>query len=257
MAVLEVEVNEDGSIGKLPDQVQKFLDDKYREAFGKGAAKAAAEAQTQLQREIDKIKRTGGGDATLAEKASNLEAELSALKEQEAIRAKDFDEAKRLIAERHQKDLDAKAADIAARDKEIARRTERIKQLVTSDIKIAALKHGAREESLAELDVLLSRRVGLNDELLSFVADAEGKPALDKDGNPVTIEGLVQQYLTDHPHHKAAASGRGGRAAGGRSLAGDTGDGSEFAAAVDLVAQKPSVNSVADAFKRMGERKSA
>ena len=43
MAVLEVPLNEDGTIGTLPEPLQKLIDARYSEAFGKGAAKAAAE----------------------------------------------------------------------------------------------------------------------------------------------------------------------------------------------------------------------
>jgi hypothetical protein len=257
---LEVEVREDGVVeaGSLPEPLRKLFQAEFDRAYGKGSAKAAEEAKKQLESEVAKIReeaKKNTGDPVLAEKAKNLEIELSKLREAEAESKKDFAEAQRLRDERHANELKDRDDKVTKSQQEVERRTGRIRELVTSEIRIAAQRHGARNESLNELDLLLRQRIGLNDDLQAFVADDKdpGKPALDKDGKPISIDGLVQQYLTDHPHHKAAPGGRGGGAAGGRSLAGDKGDGKsdEWSGAVDQVAQDPSLTNVSKAVGQM------
>jgi hypothetical protein len=65
--------------------------------------------------------------------------------------------------------------------------------------------------------MLLGADLDLDADLMPFVKGADGKPAADKDGKPVTIEGLVKAYLDTHPHHRAATTGTGGGARGGAS----------------------------------------
>jgi len=263
MAKIEIDLPDDGTLDEnnLPEVLKKPFQAMFDKAFGKGAEKAAKEAKAQLEKEIDRVTKelkTAGGDPVLAEKAKSLELELSQLREAEATRTNNLQEAQRIRDERHAKEIEDRDGKVKAAQTEIERRTARIRELVTSEVRIAAQRHGARDESLDELDLLLSRRIGLNaDDLQAFVADDKdpSKPAVGADGKPVTIDGLVQQYLTDHPHHKAPAGGRGGGAAGGKSLAGDkTGEGGEFAAAVEKVAKNPTVASVAEAFSKIGTK---
>lgn len=251
MAVLEVALNEDGSIAKLPDQLQKLMDARISEAFGKGASKAAEEAKAQLEAERQKAKP----DHTTTEKLKTLEAELSKRQEADALREKDFAEAQRIRDERHLAELKAREDALESTKTEMARRDERIRQLAGSDIKLYASQAGARTESLAELETLLGARIGISADLRAFVRDATDptKPALDKDGKPVTVEGLVTSYLTDHPHHKAAPSGRGGGANGGRSLSGLPASGSAKDMAFLATQQAPTVDNLARAFALAGK----
>jgi hypothetical protein len=266
---LEIEVREDGVVeaSSMPEPLRKLFQAEFDRAYGKGSAKAAEEAKKQLETEVAKVReeaKKNSGDPVLAEKAKNLEIELSKLKEAEAESKKDFAEAQRLRDERHANELKDRDTLVTKAQQEVERRTGRIRELVTSEIRIAAQLHGARKESLGELDTLLGKRVDLNDNLEAFVvevdangnlvkgADGKNKPAVDKDGKPISIDGLVQQYLTDYPHHKAASGGRGGGASGGRSLAGDKGGKSdEWSGAVDQVAQDPSLTNVSRAVGQM------
>lgn len=244
MPKVEIEVGDDGKIGTLPEPLQKFFDSKFDEAFGKGKAKAAEEAKGQ------------GADPVTIEKLKAAELENSKLKEAEAIRSKNYEEAERLRNERHANELKERDEKLAATTAEVTRRTQRIEQLSRSEIRIAAIAAGARQESLGELEALLGTRIGLDDALQAFVRDAKdaGKPLLDKDQKPVSIEGFVTQYLTDHPHHKAAPGGRGGGAQGGRSFTTPppSGADAEKANAIAEVERNPSVANVARAFSRIG-----
>lgn len=264
---LEIEVRDkDGvlEMSSVPEALRNVLQTEFDRAYGKGAAKAGEEAKKQLETAVEQARKeakAAGGDPVLAERAKNLERELSQLKEAEAVRNNQHEEAQRLREERHAKELEDIRRSVTERDQEIERRTKRISELVTSDIRIAAIKHGAREQSLGELDMLLRGRIGLDKDLKAYVKDEKDpeKPAVGTDGKtPVTIDGLVQQYLTDHPHHKAAAVGRGGGAQGGSSLAGGKGaDRGEFGASVDRVASNPTVANAADAIAKMGQRKAS
>lgn len=256
---LEIDVRDDGvlEMSSVPEALRPILEKEFNRAFGKGAAKAGEEARQQMEREIAKVRedvKKNGGDPVLAEKARNLEQELSKLKEEDAIRQQNWQEAQRLRDERHQNELADVAKRVTEREQEIERRTARIRELVTTDIHRAAMKHGAREQSLNELETLLKGRIGLDADLKAYVKDEQDpeKPAVGTDGKtPVTIDGLVQQYLTDHPHHKAAPAGRGGGAGGGASLAGNKGNVTEFTQAVERAAQSPTVPNIADAISKI------
>lgn len=257
---LEIDIRDNDGVvemSSLPESLRPIWQKELDRMYGKGAAKAGEEARKQMESEIAKVREDAkkhGADPVLAEKAKNLEQELSKLKEDEAIRTQNWQEAQRLRDERHANELAEVRKGLTEREKEIERRTARISELVTSDIRLAAQRHGAREQSLAELDMLLRGKIGLDKDLQAYVKDEQDpeKPAVGTDGKtPVTIDGLVQQYLTDHPHHKAAPAGRGGGAGGGASLAGNKGNVTEFAQAVERAAQSPTVPNIADAISKI------
>lgn len=242
---LKVEVNDDGSIGTLPPELQKFLDKRIKQSYADAHDKALATLRDE---------RTARPDPVEIEKAKALEMEVSKLKEAEALREKNYQEAQRIREERHAAELAEKAAALDATAKEVARRTARIQELAQREIRAAAVAAGARKESLDELELLLGGQLGLDDALQVFVKDTQdaGKARLDKDGKPVSIEGFVTQYLTDHPHHKAAPSGRGGGATGGRSLSGQTGAATEKSSALAELERNPTIRAVGDALKTIG-----
>jgi hypothetical protein len=257
-----LEIRDDGvlEMSTLPEEARKALQAEFDRAYGKGAAKAADEAKKQLETEIARVRdeaRKAGADPSKDEKLKNLEGELSRVKEDQALRDKNFEEAQRLRDERHAKELAEREEKLKVGQTELERRTSVIRKFATSEIRVAASKHGAREESFDELELLLGRRIGLNEETLeAFVSDLTDttKPALGKDGKPLTIDGLVLEYLADHPHHKAAPAGRGGGATGGRSLAGHQNDkAGEWAGEVEKVAQDPSIANVTSAVAKMRE----
>ena len=241
MPVIELEVGEDGSIAKVPEPVQKLID----KAFGKAKAEALDEA------------RKASANPVELERIKSIESENSRLKEAEAKRKGENAEAEKIRNERHAAELADRDDKLKRAADEVSRRTQRLTELVSKEIRAVAMAAGARKESLDELEVLLGGRIGLDDALQVFVKDAKdvGKAALDKDGKPVGVEGFVTQYLTDHPHHKAKPDGRGGGAGGGRSLSGSSLTGLEADKAADLeeVARNPNVNNVARAFARIGK----
>lgn len=201
MGKLEIEIADDGAIGTLPDPVQKFLDKKINEAHTRAYAKAADEARRQV------------GDPVDRERLRQLEEEQKQRQIQDLEREKKYEEAAKLRDAKWQQDLSVK-------DQEIARRETRLRQSLRAEIRAAAVRAKARDESLEELETILSGRLDLDADLQPFVKGDDGKPAIDtKTGAPVTIEGLVSSYLDSHLHHRAAPSGTGGGARGGASYA--------------------------------------
>lgn len=247
-----VEIGDDGKPVKVPGEVQRLID----AAFGQGRAKATDEAAVKLKDEIDKLKRGGDLSAVERERLKTLEADHSRTLEELARAKNDNVEADRIRTERHKQELAERDEKVKAKDAEVEKRTSRIRELLGKEIRAIATAEGARKESLDELELLLGHRIGLDDALQAFVKDAKdaGKAALEADGKtPVTVEGLVRQYLTDHPHHRSAASGRGGGGRGGRSGTGETGTTGEKAVALADLERNPSVSAVAAALRHAGK----
>lgn len=207
MPVVEIEIGDDGSIGKLPDPVQKFFDKRFEEAYRKGADKTER-ALSPLTVDPVEMERLRTRDKALAE------VEL-----REAERQKEYDKARQLHAEAAEK---AKAEAVKAVEQKRQAAVDRLRESLTRTIKATAKALGARDESLPELERLLGAEVDLDDDLNEFVRDASDpkKPRLTDKGEKVTIEGLVADYLKTHPHHIAAAPVKGGKAPGGATLAG-------------------------------------
>lgn len=251
MPSIEVLVGDDGKIEKVPAEIQKLID----RAFGQGQAKAADEAAEKTKAEIERLKKAGDISPAERERLRTLEVDLSKAREDLALRDKNYEEAQKIRDARHAADLADRDGKVKATEAELEKRTGRIRDLLGKEIRAIATAEGARKESLDELEVLLGGRIGLDDALQAVVKDAKdaGKTALDKDGQPVTVEGLVKQYLTDHPHHRAGTPGRGGGAGGGRSTVGATGATGEKAHAFDALERNPSVASVAAAFAHVGK----
>lgn len=227
MPVLEVEIGDDGGIKTLPEPLQKFLDKRIDEAYKKGADKTEKALSPHLADpvEIEQLRQR-------AKKADELEIGVLERDKryEEALALRDKNNAEKIEAER--KRTEAAVA--------------RVKAAVTKSIRAAAATHGARAESLDELERLLGAEVDLDDTLAEYVKDAEGKPRVDADGKRLSIEGLVAEYLKTHPHHVAAAPVKGGKAPGGATRAGhppQTGDARSDARA--RVADDPSTANVA------------
>lgn len=273
MAKVEIEIDDaTGAIGTLPEPVQKMFDSKFKEAFGKGAEKSAKEAQAQIAAEVAKARAEVlaiGGDPAAAEKVKNLEQELSKRQEADALRDKNFEEAQRLRDERHAKEraeLEKKAQEVSELSQaEIAKRDARLRANVRTDIKAEAVKANTRDASIEEVCELLEKFVGLDDDLQPIVKADEFRKRfteskLGEDGKAVSIEGLVAEYLAMKPHHKAPVSGKGGGARGGFSISGTgaaRGKDAEFEAAMDAVAERPTIASAAAVIGRLRQRQAS
>lgn len=216
MAVLNIEVGDDGKItGELPDALKSHIssqleislkakerelsDKAFNEGFAKGNAKKAEELKPHL---VDPAER---------ERLKTLEKENEAMKIADLERDKKYEEANKIREERHAKEL-------AAGQEAISKRDGKLRNGARSEIKAAALKYGARDESLNELAILLGGEVDFDDQLEPFVKGADGKPAVDAKGQPVTIEGRVRAYLDANRHHVKGPGGVGGGAGGGASF---------------------------------------
>lgn len=232
MPVIEVEVGEDGGIGKLPDPLQKFLDKRIDEAYRKGADKTER-ALSPLTVDPVEMERLRTRDKALAD------VEL-----REAERQKEYEKARQLRDEAAQKE---KADAIKAEKANTQKAIDRVRQTLGKSIRAAAAAQGARAESLDELERLLGAEVDLDDDLNEFVRDASDpkKVRVNDKGEAVTIEGLVADYLKTHPHHVKAEPVQGGGARGGATLAGRpaiTGDARSVARA--RVADDPSTANI-------------
>lgn len=212
MPTLQIEVGDDGKIaGDLPDalktHVQAQIDatrkevsqKAFDEGFQKGNAKKADELKPHL---IDPAER---------ERLKTLEQENEKLKIADLERDKKYEEANKIREDRHNKEL-------AEKNEAITKREGKLRGGVKSEIKAAALKYGARDESLEELASILGGEIHFDDQLEPFVKGADGKPAVDSKNQPLTIEGRVRAYLDSHRHHIKGPGGVGGGAPGGASL---------------------------------------
>lgn len=184
-AALTVPLNADGTIAQLPEALQKHLDGIVSKRLRE-----------------DRERRTKTPDPVEHEKLATLEQELEAFRIRDAEAQKKYDEALGIREKRQQDEREKYQA-------EIDRRTERIKRSVRAEIQSAALKAGARDESLDELADLLGGKVSLNDDLDPVVLGADGQP------DATGIDGMVARYLDSKPHHKRGTPGQSMAAAGG------------------------------------------
>jgi hypothetical protein len=244
MAEITIEIDEKGNIGKLPEPVQKFLDQRINEAFGKGAKKVEEELKPKLRSEADE------------ERLKLLAEENSRFKEEEARRKGEHEQAQKINDERVAAALKDRDDKLTAKEQEIVRRDDRLRKMLGSEIKSAAVAAGARDESLPELMKLLGADLDLDPTSLEpFVKGADGKPATGKDGKAIAIEGYVQQYLADHPHHLKRTPGRSGNASGGATLRGVKGGG-EVEETQAALAQNPNFHTLTAAVRASRTRAS-
>lgn len=186
--VLTVPVNDDGTIGALPELLQRKLDSSIAEAVRRARAKPEP-------------------SPVEAEELRQAKARLAEIEREKAERKGEYEKALKMREDDH-------AAEMAKAKAELERRTLRLREAAKADIRAAAAEHGARKESLAELEVLLSQRLTLDDETLTMrVLGEDGKPS------DLTVSALVKGYLDANQHHRAAPTGGGG-ARGGASYSG-------------------------------------
>jgi hypothetical protein len=146
---LAVPLNADGSIGTLPDPLQKFVDSRIRQA----------------------TQRAKAPDPVDSERLKTLEGELEQYRIKDAEAGKRYAEAIQIRDEREAKERERLQA-------ELTRRTDRLTQAARTEVKAEALRLGARDESLDELVALLGTRISLNDDLEVVVDGADSIAAL-------------------------------------------------------------------------------
>lgn len=234
-----IEVDEQGNIGTLPEPVQAFVNKAINEAFKRGAQKVEREMSS---RAIDPAER---------ERLLQAQADANLLREEIATRDKNFEEAARLREERFQRELDQREQTLKSKETEIGRRDARLRGMLGAEIRAAAVAAGARDESLPELQKLLGADLDLDENLEPFVKGEGNAPKLDKDGKPVTIEGLVREYLASHPHHLRGGQSQSGRAQGGASIGRSVAAPSPADEAVERLAADPSLRNLTAAVRNV------
>jgi hypothetical protein len=219
MPKFEIELDEKGEfLGTLPTEFTAVLDKlkstAHGEGFGKGNQKAAEEAKKQIEMQLatEKAKWDAGLPGERA-KWDSIEDENKHLKTQLDTT---LGEQRKRMNEREE----AHAQEVTRRAEREAKRDTKIRDLVNQNLKSLAARAGARDESLAELEVILQHRIGYTDDMEWFVKDEAGQPAKTTAGNPLPLDVFVKQYLDNHPHHRKAAVGQGGGARGGASFGG-------------------------------------
>lgn len=230
---LEVEFDEaTGKIGTLPEPLQKFVDGLIDQRHGKLRSELA-----DLQAKV----KSGTGDNVDRERLKALEDEVNRHRTADAERKSEYDKAIKIREEAEAKRDEERNKELEKANGELARRDGRLREMARSEIKIAAKNLGARTESLDELAALLGAQLDLDADLQPFVKGTDGKPAADKDGKPITIEGHVKAYLDSHRHHVKGQDGQGGGARGGATfehLSGDVRTAQEQVDAADAALKK-------------------
>jgi len=239
MPVIEVELGDDGSIGKLPEPLQKFFDKRFDEAVRKGAEKTEAKLNPYLT------------DPVEMERLRQRDAQLGKIELEVAERDKQYETAKKMREDAFDKE---KADAITAEKKNTAKATERVRLAVAKNIRLAAQALGARDESLGELERLLAVDVDLDADLNEFVKDDKGQPRVDADGKAVTIEGFVADYLKNHTHHLKATPAQSGGARGGATFSGRSLATDDKSRAIAAVEADPTVDNLARGFAALGRR---
>lgn len=173
---VQVPVNADGTIGTLPEPLQKLMDARI------SAATQRAKARTPDPVEHERLK--------------TLEAENEAFRLKELEAGQRYEEASRIREEREAKERDRLQG-------EIRRREERLTAFALTTLRAEAVAAGARDESVEELVELLGKRVTLAPDTLDvLVTSADGAPI---EGG---IAGLVKGYLDAKPHHRRLQGGQ-------------------------------------------------
>lgn len=195
---IEIEINDDGTFGALPDPIQKFVNREIANA--KRAARAEAAA---VPSPVD------------LERLKAAESELTALKQKEAERLGEYQKARELAEATWKKEISAEKQRAEAAEAK-ARETARAK--LAAEIKAEALKAGADPDSIDDF-VTLAVASGID-------FDAELKPVIQKDGtaDPLDVGGFVESLLDAKPYFKRATKPAGSGARGGYSVHGGTVD---------------------------------
>jgi len=221
MPRIELELDDKGDVvGDVPAEIAAILKrvetTSHGVGYGKGVEQAAKDAKKQIEDAIALEKaRFDALQPLERERVSRMEADNQTLSQRLTEASKEHDRTLKQREEAHARQLVENA-------EQLKRRNERIQTLTAREIRMEALQAGARDESLDELEVILGRFIGYDDDMLPFVRQADGSPQLQA-GKPVPLGSFVKQYLDNHPHHRRAATGRGGDARRGASLSGTTG----------------------------------
>jgi hypothetical protein len=229
MAKFEVELDDATGkpVGTLPDALQKFYDEKFKQGERHGAEIAEVKAKKEYEAQILALRRST--DPLAEEKIKGLEDTLSKMREAEALREKRFDDAIKERDKRAQVEREAVEKERDAAKAESDRRAAKLHARAAAEIRAEAIRCGALDKSLDQIAMLLGNAIGLDDQLEFYVKDEKdgSKPRLVKakgaDGKetdvPVTIAMLVEDFMSQNTHFvKAGGGSRSGTGRIGASL---------------------------------------
>lgn len=221
MPRIEVELDDKGEIvGETPDGLKAIFarieTTAHGAGYGKGVAKAAEDAKKQIADTVA---------AELAKKEALLPVERAKWAQVEEdnkslqTRLIEGDrEHDRLLKSREE----VHAKELLDRADALKQRTGVIQEMTKQTLRTEARVNGAREESTAELEVILHSSIGYDEQGRPFVKNEDGTPKT-VHGKPQPIAAFVKEYLDSHPHHKKPAGGQGGGARGGATFGGHGG----------------------------------
>lgn len=221
MPRFEIEVDDKGEfVGQLPAEVDAILKrveiTAHGTGFRGGQSKATEEAKAQIASAVAAEKARLETLAPIErEKYQRESEENKTLKEQMLIASRETDKAMKAREEAH-------ATQLIERADALKKRNAKIVDLTKAHLLGEARANGARDESLAELAVILHAFVGYNDDMEPFIRNEDGSQKTVQ-GKPQGLGSFVKEYLDGHAHHKRPAGGAGGGARGGASTHGHTG----------------------------------
>lgn len=215
---LTVRINEETNQieGDVPDPLNDILKRVEGEALtrgrGEGIEQAAKDAKSQIESAVaQKAKELEAQAPYEKARLSQLESDNASLASKLAELTKEQSDASKALKEAH-------AEDIIERTKRIEAREGLIKKLTARSLRGEALQAGAREESLDELELILSHYVGYDQDMEPFIKGPDGQPIIVQ-GTQQSINSFVKDYLEKHPHHRRPPTAyRPGRARHGVSL---------------------------------------
>lgn len=182
--VLTVPLRDDGTIGELPPQLKDYV-------------------TKEVSRVAGRIRDDHKSPLT-EEKLRAAEAEIEKFRLKDAEALSDYEKAKTLANERHERE-------IAAEREKHAKALDRVKRLQASTLEAAALRAGADPERVKDFTKVIADRLSIGDDLEDVVLGEDGKPT------DLDIAAFAKAELDKRAWFKPAPAAGGG-ARGGASL---------------------------------------
>lgn len=258
MAKFEIEVHDETGeiVGAPPAQLdaifKRIETTAHGTGFTTGSTKATEEAKARIEAAIAAERARIEAMAPLQKEQYEREAnENKALKTQllELSRSRD-------TALKEQEERNAQALlERSERNKTLG---ERIQTLTRESLRGYASRFGARDESLAELEVILHSSIGYDDkDMTPYVRNGDGSRRTVQ-GKDMTVEAFVKEYLDGHTHHRKPTQAGGGGARGGATFGGhNTGNVTAEAAVSRIQDGDRSATAINDLFEATRVRKAS
>lgn len=256
MPKFEIEIGDNGElVGTAPtelDAIFKRIETTAHGAgFTTGTTKATEEAKAQI--EAARIAERARIEALAPLQKDQYEresAENKTLKTQLLEVSRSHGDALKSQEERNAQAL----LERSGRNQKLS---ERIVALTKDSLKGHAVRFGARDESLAELEVILHSSIGYDDDMTPYVRNGDGSRRTVQ-GKDLTIDAFVKEYLDTHTHHRKPTTGGGGGARGGASFHGHKGgDISADAAKARYEGGDRSAGAINDLFEATRQKKAS